>query len=265
VVEGGETAQVSTPTIEQIYRHASMRRYKPDPVPPHVVETIVAAGQRGSTSSNLQTYSVVAVTDEEKRRRLAELCANQRQIRQAPVFLAWCADLSRLDRICEMRGYRQVTEYIESSLVAIMDVAIAAQNAALAAESLGLGICYIGAIRNEPAEVIALLELPRLVFPVSGMTLGWPAAEPMIRPRLPLEAVLHWERYDTSQEVEALEAYDQAMIETGIYRGRQVPVPGGDGVEEEDYGWMEHSARRASKAVRTGLSEVLKEQGFGLG
>ncbi|MGD9404389.1 MAG: NADPH-dependent oxidoreductase, partial [Anaerolineae bacterium] len=109
----------------------------------------------------------------------------------------------------------------------------------------------------------SLLELPKLVFPVAGMTLGWPAAEPLIRPRLPLEAVLHWERYDASEEKEALESYDRAMTETGIYEGRQVPVPGRDG-EVENYGWMEHSARRASKAWRTELGTVLRRQGFGL-
>ena len=191
-----------------------------------LVETVVAAGQRASTSSNLQAYSVVAVTDPATKERLAELCGDQKQIRQAPVFLAWCADLSRLDRICRARGYEQVSEHVESFLVAAVDAAIAMQNAALAAESLGLGMCYIGAIRNHPADVIELLGLPRLVFPVSGMTLGWPAAEPFIRPRLPLAAVLHWERYDTTAEPEALAAYDRAMIETGIYDGRQVPVPG---------------------------------------
>lgn len=254
----------STPTIEQIYRHASMREYRADPVPVQIVEAVVAAGQRSSTSSNLQTYSVVAVIDGEKRARLAELCGNQRHILEAPVFLAWCADLSRLDRVCEIHGYRQETRFFESSLVAIVDAAVAMQNAALAAESLGLGICYIGAIRNESEGVISLLQLPELVFPVVGMTLGWPAANPSIRPRLPLRAVLHWEHYDTSEEKEALEAYDQAMIDTGIYRGRQVAMPGGDGVAE-DYGWMEHSARRVSKAVRTELRTVLKKQGFGLG
>jgi FMN reductase (NADPH) len=206
---------------------------------------------------------VVAVTDEEKKARIAELSANQRHILQAPVFLAWCADLNRLDRVCEMRGYQQVTSYVESFLVAAADAAIAMQTAALAAESIGLGMCYIGAIRNQPQEVIALLRLPRLVFPISGMTLGWPAVEPFIRPRLPLDAVLHWESYDSSREIDALEAYDRAMIETGIYRGRQVGVPDGD-AEEEDYGWLEHSARRASKPVRTGLREVLRQQGFEL-
>ena len=256
--------ETSTATIEQIVQHASVRRYLPDPVPAETVEAIVAAGQRSSTSSNLQTYSAIAVIDEDRRVRLAELCGRQRQIIEAPVFLAWCADLSRLDRVCRMRGYQQEVRYFESLLVAIVDAAIAMQTAALAAESLGLGICYIGAIRNELEEVISLLQLPKLVFPVAGMTLGWPAKEPFIRPRLPLDAVLHWERYDTTGEAEALEAYDQAMVETGIYQGRQVPVPGSDG-EAEDYGWMEHSARRVSQAWRTELRAVLTKQGFGMG
>lgn len=254
---------MSTPTIEQIRRHASVRRYKPDPVPADLVETIVAAGQRSSTSSNLQTFSVVAVTSSEKRDRLAELCANQKFILQAPVFLAWCADLSRLDRISRLRGYQQVTDYVESFLVAAVDAAIAMQTAALAAESLGLGMCYIGAIRNHPERVIELLALPRLVFPISGMTLGWPAVEPFIRPRLPLDAVLHWEAYDLQGEDEAFQQYDRAMVETGIYKGRQVPVPGVEG-EMEDYGWLEHSARRAAKPARTGLRQVLEQQGFQL-
>jgi FMN reductase (NADPH) len=95
------------------------------------------------------------------------------------------------------------------------------------------------------------------------MTLGWPAAEPFIRPRLPLEAVLHWERYEAAGEEEHLAAYDRAMIETGIYRGRQVPVPGVEG-EMEEYGWQEHSGRRAATAVRVTLREQLGEQGFPL-
>jgi len=254
---------MSTPTIEQIHRHFSVRAYKPDAVPADLVETVVVAGQRASTSSNLQTYSVVAVTDPAKIERLAELSGGQKQIRQAPVFLTWCADLSRLDRICRARGYEQVAEHVESFLVAAVDAALAMQNAALAAESLGLGMCYIGALRNHTAEAIELLELPRLDFPISGMALGWPAAEPFIRPRLSLEAVLHWERYDTTGAAESLAAYDQAMVETGIYDGRQVSVPGQPG-ETEDYGWQEHSARRASQAVRIHLRQVLAQQGFAL-
>jgi FMN reductase (NADPH) len=253
----------STPTIELIHRHASLRSYRSDPVPPAMVEAIVLAGQRAATSSNLQMTSVVAVVEGATRQTLARLCGDQGHIAQAPLFLAWCADLARLDRACQLRSYTQVTEYVENFLVAAVDVAIAMQNAALAAESLGLGICYIGAIRNHPQEIIDLLALPRLVFPIAGMTVGWPAAEPPIRPRLPLEAVLHWERYDAGGYDQALAEYDRTMAATGIYAGRQVPIPGRPG-EMEDYGWNEHSARRVSQAHRVHLRDVVEKQGFGL-
>ena len=235
----------------------------PDPVPRSVIETIVSAGQCASTSSNLQAYSAVAVTEAGKCQRLAILCGNQQFIAEAPVFLAWCADLARLDRVCQLRGYVQDTGYIESFLVAAVDTALAAQNTALAAESLGLGICYIGSIRNNLQEVIDLLELPRLTFPITGMIVGWPSKPPRLRPRLALETILHWDHYDRSQEDEALRDYDQAMIATGIYKGRQVSISGKPG-EVEDYGWTEHTARRVSRAVRTGVREVLEKQGFGL-
>jgi len=254
---------METPTLELIHRHASVRHYKADPLPASVLETIVVAAQRASTSSNLQSYSVVAVTDPAKRAKLSELCGNQKHVAEAPVFLAFCADLARLDRACQLRGYSQETGYVESFLVAAVDAAILAQTTALAAESLGLGICFIGSIRNNMPEVIDLLELPRLVFPVAGMTVGWPEKSPRVKPRLPLRAVLHWEKYDRSSEDEALRAYDRAMIATGIYEGRQVPVPGKEG-EMEEYGWTEHSARRASQPARTGLRAVLEKQGFEL-
>ncbi|HSN78386.1 MAG TPA: NADPH-dependent oxidoreductase [Anaerolineae bacterium] len=257
------TDALNTPTIEQIHRHASARSYRPDPVSPAVVEAIVAAGQRASTSSNLQMWSVVAVAGAATRQTLADLCGQQKHIAQAPLFLAWCADLARLEQACARRGYSQVTGYVENFLVAAVDAAIAMQNAALAAESLGLGICYIGAIRNRPQEVIELLGLPPLVMPIAGMTVGWPAVEPKLRPRLPLEVVLHWERYDSSGQDQALAEYDRDMAATGIYAGRQAPVPGRPG-EVEDYGWTEHSARRVSQAHRVHLREVVEKQGFGL-
>jgi FMN reductase (NADPH) len=253
---------MNNPTLDLIHCHGSVRNYKPDPVPPAMIETIVAAAQRSSTSSNLQMMSVVAVTDADRRRRLAELCGSQSHIAQAPVFMAWCADLNRLDRVCELRGYTQVAGYVENFLLAAVDTAIASQTAALVAESLGLGICYIGSIRNNPKQVIQLLGLPRLTFPITGMTVGWPERPPRLRPRLPIGAVLHWETYTRDQD-QALHDYDLAMIETGIYQGRQVAMPGKPD-QMENYGWLEHSARRVSQPTRAFLRDVLNEQGFEL-
>jgi FMN reductase (NADPH) len=253
---------MQNPTLELIHKHASVRHYKADPVSSTLVETIIAAAQCASTSRNLQAYSVVAVTQAAKRKKLAKLCGNQAHIREAPVFLVWCADLARTERTCELRGYRQVSQYMENFLVAAVDTALAAQNAALAAESLGLGICYIGYIRNIPEEVVKLLELPRLTFPIIGMTVGWPSKEPHLRPRLPLEAVLHWERYNPDQD-EALHEYDRRMAETGIYRRRPADVPKRENKPEDD-GWLQYAAERLSQAERTDLRRALKRQGFAL-
>lgn len=251
---------MSNPTLDLIHAHGSVRAYKTDPVPEAMLEQIVDAAQRASTSSNLQTYSVIAVTDADKRAQLAHLCADQKHITQAPLFLAWCADLARTERVCELRGYTQVTEYAENFLIAAIDAVIAAQNAALAAESLRLGICYIGSIRNHPHEVIQLLGLPRLVFPITGMTVGFPVEAPRLRPRLPMRAILHREKYDAKQD-DTLREYDCTMAETGIYDRRQIPVPGKPG-EMELYGWLEHTARRVSRAWRVELRAILEEQGF---
>ncbi len=183
-------------TINQIRSHSSVRHYKADPLESSMVETIISAAQCASTSSNLQAYSVVAVTDLFARTKFSELCGNQAHILEAPVFLAWCADLARLDLVCKLRGYSQVAEYTENFLIAAVDTSLAAQNAALAAESLGLGICYIGSIRNNSMEIIELLKLPKHTFPITGMTLGWPAKSETTKPRLPIHSVLHWESYN---------------------------------------------------------------------
>ncbi|MEZ4863074.1 MAG: NADPH-dependent oxidoreductase [Caldilineaceae bacterium] len=254
---------MTNPVIELIHAHRSIRAYKPDPVPDELVEAIVAAGQRASTSSNMQLTTAIAVKDAAKRARLAELCGDQEQIRQAPVFIAWCADRYRLDLACAQQGYAQNTDYLESFLVAAVDVGIFMQTATIAAESLGLGMCYIGAIRNNPQGIIDLLGLPHHVFPISGMVLGYPDADPMLRPRLGLNAVLHWEQYDRDKLEPELQTYDRVMAATGIYGGRQVQSAEGQ-VEMENYGWLEHSARRVATATRQALRQVVEAQGWAL-
>jgi FMN reductase (NADPH) len=251
---------MTTPTIELIHQHGSVRNYKSDPVPDSLINTIVAAGQAASTSSNLQTYSVLVTTDPGKKQKIKEITGGQKHITQAPVFLIWCADFSRLKRVCDHQGYSIEAGYMENFMVATVDAAIAMQNAALAAESLGLGFCFIGALRNDPTAIINMFELPGLVYPVAGMTLGWPVEAPLIRPRLPINAVLHWDIYN-QDDLNYLQEYDRAMIKTGIYKGRQVDK---DDQDPAQYGWMEHSARRSSKPTRKHLRKTIQKSGFSL-
>ncbi len=249
---------MTTPTIELIHQHGSVRNYKTDPVPEGWIDQIVTAAQRTSSSSNLQTYSVIVTTDLDKKAKVQEISGGQSHISQAPVFLLWCADFSRLKRVCDHQGYEIEAGYMENFMVGTVDAAITMQSAALAAESLGLGFCYIGALRNDPEGIREVFQLPELVFPVCGMTLGWAKEKPMIRPRLPLKAVLHRETYQEN-DLEYLVEYDLVMVGTGIYGGRQVDRADRD---PEDYGWMEHSARRSSKPSRPNLSQAIIKSGF---
>ncbi len=260
------------PQLNALRSHRSIRHFTADPVSDGQLEAILSTAQRASTSSNLQSYSVIVVRDPAKKQRLAELCGNQKQITVCPVFLAFCADLHRAQITCEAASYAFEGRQIEYLLLAVVDATIFAQTALAAAEAIGLGGCMIGAARNHPPEIAELLEIPPRVFVVFGMTLGCPQPGRTLplRPRLPLDGVVHRERYNPACMKTAHVAYDLMMRETGIYDGRRIDlsgrVPGwSDRTAAEAYGWIEHSARRwiDPAAQRRDLRPFLDKQGFG--
>jgi len=207
-------------TIGRLLTHRSVRGYRPDPLPEGTLETLVAAAQSAATSSNLQAWSAVAVTDPARKARLAKLAGNQKHIEECPLFLAWIADLSRMQRLGEAEGWAmEGLPYVETFLIAVVDAALAAQNAVVAAESLGLSTVYIGALRNHPEQVAAELGLPPGAVATFGLCVGLarPGAEGEVKPRLPQAAVLHRERYGTAGEAELRAAYDVTL---GAYSRR---------------------------------------------
>jgi nitroreductase len=208
-------------TLGVLASHRSVRAYLPTPVTDEVLSRLVLAAQSASSSSNLQAWTVVAVRDTERKARLSKLAGNQKHIEQAPLFLVWLADVSRLKRVAAAKGRAlEGADYVESFLVAIIDTALAAQNAATAAESLGLGAVYIGGLRNHPEQVAAELHLPPGVFAVFGMCVGYPdpSRPAEVKPRLPQGAVLHFDHYDPTEEAAAIAAYDAAQ---GGFRAEQ--------------------------------------------
>ena len=243
--------------LDTILSHRSVRTYLPKPVPDGVLELIVAAAQSAPTSSSLQAWSVVAVTDPNRKARLAELASPNPQILSAPLFLVWVADLSRLREIAVGGGKTgEGLDYLESLLLATIDAALAAQNALVALESLGLGSCYIGGIRNHPAEVGELLGLPPETFALFGMTVGYPdpATETEVKPRLPQSLVLHRERYQTASRARELADYDDTMRSFQTGQGMAVR------------GWTKVVADRigdsASLKGRHLLLEIVRRMGF---
>lgn len=202
-------------TIALLLAHRSVRGFRPDPPPDGTLETLIAAAQSAATSSNLQTWSVVSVKEPAVRRELAAIAGEQKHIEQCPIFLVFLADLSRNARLAASEGTELAgLPYLETFLVAAIDAALAAQNAVVAAESLGLANVYIGALRNDVKRVAALLGLPPGVAPVFGLCVGYPlpGREGEVKPRLPQEAVLHHETYDT-QDAGHRAAYDPRLAD----------------------------------------------------
>ena len=200
--------------IATLLSHRSVRGFQSTPLPEGTLETLIAAAQSASTSSNLQTWSVVAVTDPATKAAMAKIANNQKHIEQCPLFLVWLADVSRNARLGAEEGVTLETiPYFESYLVAAIDAALAAQNATVAAESLGLSMVYIGAMRNDPIEAARLMGLPPGVMGVFGMCVGYPLPEVTneVKPRLPQSAILYHGKYDTAGESAKRAAYDAQM------------------------------------------------------
>jgi nitroreductase len=214
---GAEASPAVGPWNEHIgllLSHRSIRGYRADALPTGTLETLIAAAQSAATSSNLQTWSVVAVTDPDKKAALAKVAANQKHIEQCPLFLVWVADISRNQRLgAEEDVTLETMPYQETFLVAAIDAALAAQNATVAAESLGLSCVYIGALRNNPQEVARIVGLPSGAFGVFGMCVGYASATAAheVKPRLPQDVVLHHETYDATGERARRAAYDTLL------------------------------------------------------
>lgn len=197
------------PTIELLKSHRSVRKFTDQKMPPELLRELVSAGQAAASSNHVQAYSVIHVTTPAKREQIAELAGGQGYVASASDFLVFCADMKRPTDASERTGANVVRGMTEQLLVASVDTALMAQNVAVAAESEGLGICYIGGIRNNPQAVSELLELPEHVYPVFGMCIGYPAHDPDVKPRLPVEAILKEDRYTDDRE--QVDAYDDEM------------------------------------------------------
>ena len=248
------------PVLGTLLEHRSIRRYKPDALPDGTLEMLGAAAQSAASSSNLQVWSVVAVTDPARKAEASKLCGDQDSIRQAPLFLVFCADLARLTAVSEHESLPGAAlDYTEMFVTAVIDASLAGQNVAVAAEGMGLGICYIGGVRNHPQELAALLNLPPRVVGLFGLTVGWPADGDTseIKPRLPQSGLIHHETYDADARDMAVTAYNQTMH--GFYELQKMDVHGD---------WSQHSARRVAGpealSGRDVLRQILEARGFGM-
>lgn len=242
--------------IETILNHRSIRKFEDRALTEDQINKIVQSAQAASTSSYIQAYSIIGVKDKQKKAKLAELAGGQTYVAENGHFFVFCADLYRHQLIAEkhQQNAEAVLESTEKFMVAVIDAALAAQNAVLATESMGLGAVYIGGIRNQLVEVCELLKTPPRVIPLFGIAVGYPAHKPDQKQRLPLEHVYHEDEYRQDKHIylDQLKQYDQDISE---YYAKRT-----NGKRSET--WTEQMAGLLSKPTRMYMKEFVEDKGF---
>lgn len=175
--------------------HRSIRSFTSQDIDDSLLNELLLAGLRSSSSGNMQTWSVIVTRDQERKRQLFEAHMEQSMVLEAPVVLTFCADLFRMREWIRVNESKQSFDDLLGFLTGAVDAVIAAQTICLAAESVGLGICYMGTTWWAASQLIDLLTLPEKVFPVTSIVIGYPAEEPELRDRLPLDVIVHQEQY----------------------------------------------------------------------
>lgn len=200
-------------TLDTILNHKTIRNYKSDPVDEKILEKILEAGFRASTTGNMQVYSVIVTKDEDKRKELCKLHFNQKMVEQAPVLLTFCADFNRFNKWCRQRKAEPGYDNFLSFFTAAIDALLVAQNACVAAEDFGLGICYLGTTTYQADKLIDFFDLPKGVVPVTTVVVGYPAEDPEQADRLPAKGVVHYEKYSdySSEDIDEIYAEKESL------------------------------------------------------
>jgi nitroreductase len=198
--------------IEAIHQHRSIRRYRPEPVPEDVLQAILAAGVRASSSGNMQTYSIIVTRDRALREQLYGPHMEQDMVLDAPILLTFCADFHRMRHWLRLSDAPDNFDNFMSFMIGAIDATLVSQNVALAAEAKGLGICYLGSTLANCDEIGRILCLPPNVVPVVGFSLGYPDEDPAPRDRLPLAGLVHEETYQDYSDERIREVYHEREV-----------------------------------------------------
>jgi len=223
--------------IETMLDHRSIRKYTDESPPDEIVEMIVRAGQQAPFAS--QYYSVLL-----SRRR-------ERNPWKAPLLFTICVDSHKFELIMRRRNWKLVTNDLALMLFGIQDAALMAENMVVAGRSLGLGSCFLGAAPFRAEKIAEEYNLPKRVFPLVQLVMGYPAEDPPPRPRYPIEFTLFEDSYPKLSEdkvLEAMQQMDEGYLAQDYYRKGDFKIPLVVGREEtftfDDYSWTEHISRK---------------------
>ena len=193
--------------MELLKLHRSIRKYKVDDISIETINDILECGIRASNTGNMQLYSVVVTRSSEKKAELAPLHFNQPMVKESPLLLTICFDINRFRGWCLANNTKTDFNGLLWLLNGTIDASILAQNICVAAESKGLGICYLGTALYNAPEISKVLRLPSGVIPITALTIGYPEVVPELTDRLPLDSVVHFEEYREYSDNQIREIY----------------------------------------------------------
>ena len=248
-------------TLLYLARRRTHRNYMDRPVDPALIETLAAAALCAPTKSDLQPRDIVIVRERGLRDRIDALFPEDTWIAAAPAFLVFCANNRRQRQIHEWRRKPFANDHLDAFFNAAVDAAIVLATFIIAAERSGLGCCAISAVRNHASRISDLLDLGDHVFPVAGLTLGWPAGEGEVSPRLPLAVTVHEDRFNEDGSRQRIDAYDARRADLQPY-ARQRHT--GEYGTATPYGWSEDKARQYSTPQRADFGAFVRAKGFSL-
>ena len=205
-----------------VHGHKSIREYENKEVSQELLDQILEAGIRASSSGNMQSYSIIVTRDKELKKKLYSAHMDQSMVIDAPILLTFCADFNRMRKWLELNDAPVHFDNFMSFMIGTIDATLVSQNCALAAENAGLGICYMGSTLANCDQIGELLNLPPNVVPVVGYSLGYPKESPSLRDRLPLNGLVHYDQYEDYSDEEILEIYKDRN-EKGWNRYMDVP------------------------------------------
>ncbi len=252
-----------TPLINSIISRASVRKFSKKNISRELLTLLLTAAQSAPSKSNLQQYSIMVIQNQSLKNEISKLIGDTKWALTAPVFLLFLADIRRNIKITNHKGYNHKNNNVDTFMNGVIDSALSMQSMICASESIGLGICPISMIRNIIEEVKNLCKLPKGVFPIAGLALGWPDEKSPVSIRLPQDIVTHYNTYNEKNLIDKINQYDERVFKVApIERNKQRHL--------DIYGvakkgtWSENISRQLSVTERKDFKKWLKNHGFSL-
>ena len=249
--------------LKTIISRSSVRKFSDKPIPKELLTILLTAAQSAPSKSNLQQYSILIMQDETIKMKVADLIGNTKWALSAPVFLLFLADIRRNINVTNNKGYDHKNNNVDTFMNAVIDSALSMQSLICAAEASGLGVCPISMIRNIIDEIKNICQLPKGVFPIAGLALGWPDEKAPISIRMPQDIIIHNNYYNEDNLTKKINDYDKRVFKVAPILEKQQRHIDVYGVAKKGT-WSENIARQLSLPERNNFKAWLKDNGINL-